>query len=130
MKFNTVKWSRRNLRGKNFGVHGKAYKYLPAGTQITFTPSNLIDYWDFEIGAPIWMWWRKNHGVLTDKNGKVYPLYGFVSKDNKEPLVRPDGHWTGRERTGLPIGMPMTLTLVGKGKIRVIYACASLNAGK
>jgi len=127
MKFNVVKWARRKMRGRAFGWHGKSYVYLPSNEVITFTASNEMMGWHFKIGASVLMFWRNNYAVKKKKNGKVYPLYGFVSKDNKEPASRPVGHWDGRERVGLPIGMPMTLTLHGTGKIKVTYAGDSLS---
>lgn len=127
MEFKAVKWARRKMRGRPFGWHGKSYVYLPNTETITFVASNEMANWNFKIGAS-WMFWNKDYAVLTDKDGKVYPLYGFVSKDNKEPLSRPVGHWDGRERVGLPIGMPMTLTLHGRGKVKVTYSGANLIA--
>ena len=126
MPFNAVKWARRKMRGRDFGWHGQSYVYLPAGEVISFTPNVEMMNWNFHIGASVLMFWRKNFAVLKDTDGTVYPLYGFVTEDGKEPASRPEGHWDGRERVGLPMGKEMFLHLHGTGKVKVNYVGASI----
>ena len=127
MKFSDIKWARRSKRGLSFGWHGKSYVYLPDQTEIVFTAKTELMNWSFKIGASWGSWWRPtDFAVLTDSDGKVYPLYGFVTKDGKEPASRPEGHWDGRERVGLPMDKALKLTLHGGRKIRVQYSAAEL----
>lgn len=116
------------MRGKPFGWHGKSSVYLQDGEVITFIPTLEMMNWAFHIGSSWFPWWPGGgYAVLTDSEGNVWPLYGFVTKDNLEPASRPEGHWDGRERVGLPMGKTMYLTLHGGRRVKLTYSGTRIN---